>query len=479
MDNINILQYNSPVTEWIDGIPLGNGTTGAMLFGAPVREILALNHDRLWRNKYSKKIKTAHLIPVIRKLCLGGKTEIAEKILLDETKEGPDDVNSYQPFASLNIHIKGGGSYNSYSRKLDLGKGIASISYISEDVEYAYECFISEESNLLFLSISSGLPGQLSCSFEFSRIDDPECSIRTYSADGQLIFEGRFIEGVSFTAVADILTIGGEKYIKGKSEQEIYKELKLPWIPPELREEKLITDIPKLIELKDIKGDLHCHTNWSAGKDSIEKMYEKAMSLGYEYLGISDHTKFLRIENGLDEKRLLEQSEYIKKLKKKGYKILHGCETNILTDGSLDIKNEVLKELDYVIAGIHSGLHQDITQRIIKAMDNPYVKIISHLTGRLIQKREESLFNLEKILKTAKQTNTILEINAYPERLDIKAEYIKIAQDRGIKMVINSDAHEISQLENMKYGVFEARRGGLEKKDVLNTLSFKQITNYL
>ncbi len=217
MDNINILQYNSPVTEWIDGIPLGNGTTGAMLFGAPGREILALNHDRLWRNKYSKKIKTAHLIPVIRKLCLGGKTEIAEKILLDETKEGPDDVNSYQPFASLNIHIKGGGSYNSYSRKLDLGKGIASISYISEDVEYAYECFISEESNLLFLSISSGLPGQLSCSFEFSRIDDPECSIRTYSADGQLIFEGRFIEGVSFTAVADILTIGGEKYIKGKS----------------------------------------------------------------------------------------------------------------------------------------------------------------------------------------------------------------------------------------------------------------------
>ncbi|MDD5606393.1 MAG: DNA polymerase/3'-5' exonuclease PolX [Candidatus Pacebacteria bacterium] len=269
------------------------------------------------------------------------------------------------------------------------------------------------------------------------------------------------------------------RYIAGKTEEDIYEKLGLPWIPPELREQELIINIPELIDLKDIKGDLHCHTNWSAGKDSIEKMYEKAQKIGYEYLGISDHTKFLRIENGLDEKRLIKQSNYIKKLKEKGYNLLHGCEANILANGSLDIKNEVLKKLDYVIAGIHSGLNQDITERIIKAMQNPYVKIISHLTGRLIKKREESIMNFDKILKAAQKTNTILEINSSPQRLDIQSEYIKKVKEMKVRLIINSDAHETKQLENMQYGVFEARRGGLEKEHVLNTFSLACLTKVL
>ncbi len=266
----------------------------------------------------------------------------------------------------------------------------------------------------------------------------------------------------------------GKKQIAGKSEKEIYEKINLPWIPPELREDE-IRIIPGLISLKDIKGDLHCHTNWSDGENTIEEMYEEAIKMGYHYLGISDHTKFLKAANGLDEKRLLEQSERIKRLKDKGYLILHGCEANILSNGSLDINDDLLRRLDYVIAGIHSELNKDITERVIKAMENPLVNIISHLSGRLIQERPESLMNFEKIIKKAKETNTLLEINATPKRLDLKAAYIEIAKKKGVRMVINSDAHNREQLKNMKYGVFQARRGGLERKDLLNvkkSLSF-------
>ncbi len=268
-----------------------------------------------------------------------------------------------------------------------------------------------------------------------------------------------------------------EKQIAGKNEKEIYKKLGLPWIPPELREDgtEIGKKIPQLIELKDIKGDLHCHTNWGAAKHSIEQMYQKAKELNYHYLGISDHTKFLGIEKGLNEKELIKQSNYIKKLREKGYLILHGCEANILKDGSLDIKNSVLKELDFVIAGVHSGLNQETTSRILKAMENQQVNIISHLTGRLINKRKESIIDIDRIMEKAKQTNTVLEINAYPQRLDLKVDYIKRAKKEGIKMIINSDAHEKDQLENMKYGLFQAKRGWLEPENIINSLSFEEI----
>jgi len=285
----------------------------------------------------------------------------------------------------------------------------------------------------------------------------------------------------------------GEKMIAGKTEEEVYKALGLPYIEPELRENEgeveagLNSKLPKIIEIKDIKGDLHCHSNWDGGENSIEEMADIAIKKEYEYIGISDHTKFLRIENGLNEKQLLEQNEEIKKLNKKfqdsgsNFKILHGCETNILNDGSVDIKDEVLEKLDYVIAGVHSNLKmqkKEMTERLINAMKNSNIDIISHPTGRLINRREEYQIDLDKILEVAKETSTILEINSSPYRLDLNSLNIRRAKELGIKMVINTDSHQKEQLVLMEYGVSQARRGWAEKEDIINTNSFENLLKY-
>ncbi|MDP3882736.1 MAG: DNA polymerase/3'-5' exonuclease PolX, partial [Candidatus Staskawiczbacteria bacterium] len=265
----------------------------------------------------------------------------------------------------------------------------------------------------------------------------------------------------------------GAKQIAGRTEEDIYKAIGLPYIDPELRENEgeieaaINGKLPNLIEQKDIKGDLHCHSSWDGGEDSIEEMAETAMAMGYEYIGISDHTKFLRIERGLNEKQLLKQHEEIKKINEKflkqniKFRVLHGCETNILNDGSVDIKDEVLAKLDYVIAGAHSSLKlpkQEMTNRLIKAMKNPNIDIISHPTGRLIGKRDEYQLDFDKILKVAKETGIILEINSSPERLDLRDIYIRRAKAEGIKMIINTDSHQKEQLILMEYGVAMARR---------------------
>ena len=282
----------------------------------------------------------------------------------------------------------------------------------------------------------------------------------------------------------------GSKMIAGKTEQEVYKVLGLHYIPPEMREDEgeiqlsLKGSLPDIIGYDDIKGDLHCHSDWDGGENSIEDMAKKAMDMGYEYVGISDHTKFLRIENGLDEKKLLRQNKEIKKINEKfknKFRILHGCEANILNDGSIDIKDEVLEKLDYVIAGIHSNMkmeRKEMTERIIRAMRNKNVDIISHPTGRIIQKRDEYQIDFEKILKTAKETNTILEINSYPERLDLKDVYIRMAKRVGVKMVINTDSHQKDQLEYIKYGIAQARRGWAEKKDIINTQPLEKLLKF-
>jgi len=282
----------------------------------------------------------------------------------------------------------------------------------------------------------------------------------------------------------------GDKRIAGKTEEEVYKALGLAYIEPELREDEgeiqlaRENKLPKLIEYKDIKGDLHCHSNWDGGEDSIEQMAKYAIGLGYEYIGISDHTKFLRIENGLNEKQLLKQNEAIKKINKKlgnKFRILHGCETNILNDGSVDIKDEVLAKLDYVIAGVHSSMkmkEHEMTERVIKAMRNKNIDIISHPTGRLIQRRDEYSINIEKMLETAKETGTILEINSWPERLDLKDIYVRMAKQKGVKMIINTDAHEKSQMKLMEFGISQARRGWAEKGDIVNTNSADKLLKY-
>ncbi|GAI54026.1 unnamed protein product, partial [marine sediment metagenome] len=236
--------------------------------------------------------------------------------------------------------------------------------------------------------------------------------------------------------------------VAGKTEEEIYKVLGIKYPPPEIRENQGEIEaalrqaqgkpngLPKLIQLKDIKGDLHSHSDWDGGDNSILEMAETAMALGYEYIGISDHTKFLRIEHGLDEKQLSQQRKEIdrvnSKLKIQNSKltILQGAETNILNDGSLDIKDEALKKLDYVIAGVHSSFKmpkEKMTERIIRAMKNPYVRIISHPTGRILKRRDEYQIDIDKILRAAKETNTILEINSIPERLDLNDVNIKRA----------------------------------------------------
>ena len=281
----------------------------------------------------------------------------------------------------------------------------------------------------------------------------------------------------------------GAKMLAGETEEEIYHLLGMDYIEPELRENQgeieaaIKSKLPELIELSDIKGDLHCHSHWGAdaygrtGKKIIEEMAKEAIALGYEYVGISDHTKFLHIEHGLDEKQLAEQRKYIDKLNSKfqiqnsKFKILRGCEANIMADGSIDIKDESLAKLDYVIAGVHSQMKmtkEKMTERIIKAMKNPHVDIISHPTGRILKQRDEYEIDFDKILTVAKETGAILEINANPYRLDLNDKNIRKAKEIGIKMIINSDAHQPEQMRFMEYGVSQARRGWAGKGDIIN-----------
>ena len=283
----------------------------------------------------------------------------------------------------------------------------------------------------------------------------------------------------------------GPKMIAGEKEEEIYQKLGMDWIPPELREDRgeieaaLRHKLPKIIDYKDVKGDLHIHSKWDGGKNSIEEIAEYAIKTGYEYVGIADHTKFLKIEHGLDEKRLKERNKEIDKLNQKfkgKIKILRGCEANILPDGKIDIDDECLKEQDFVIAGVHSRFKmtkEEMTERIIRAMKNPNVDIISHPTGRLIQKRGEYEIDFDKILRVAKETGTILEINSYPERLDLNDLNIKKAKEMGVKMVINTDAHHVDQMRFIELGIAQARRGWAEKEDIINCWPLEKMLKFL
>lgn len=284
----------------------------------------------------------------------------------------------------------------------------------------------------------------------------------------------------------------GAKMIAGWSEPGIYKALGLCWMEPELRENQGEIEValrqaqgkpnglPRLIGYQDIKGDLHCHTDWTEGEQSIKEMVLSAKELGYEYLGISDHAKFLTMVNGLDEKRLYKQMEEIDGLnaEMKGIKVLKGLEANILKDGSLDIKDEALARLDYVIAGVHSGFKMEknaMTKRIIRAMKNPNVDILSHPTGRILKKRDEYLCDFDKILRAAKQYNVALEINAQPKRMDLNSQNVRRAKEAGVRMIINTDAHQKEQLKFMELGIAQARRGWAEKKDILNALPLSKL----
>jgi DNA polymerase (family X) len=282
----------------------------------------------------------------------------------------------------------------------------------------------------------------------------------------------------------------GGKRVAGRTEEEIYAKLKLEFVPPELREntgeiavaEKY--ELPKLIALKDIKGDLQMHTTASDGKNSIEEMAAAARELGHEYIAITDHSKAVTVANGLTEKRM---AEHIKKLraadeKKVGIRILAGAEVDILKDGSLDYSDEILAQLDVVVCSVHSYFNLEraaTTERMLAAIENPYCQIIGHPTGRVLLKRDPIDYDMEKVLDACAKHGVAMECNSYPDRLDLKDVYLRMCKERGVKVVISTDSHVAANLSFIRYGVVMARRGWLEKKDVMNTLPTKEFLGAL
>jgi DNA polymerase (family 10) len=282
----------------------------------------------------------------------------------------------------------------------------------------------------------------------------------------------------------------GDKRIAGKTEEDVYKALGMSYVPPELREDQGEIEVaqkdnlPKLVELKDIKGDFHIHSDWSDGYVAIEEMAQAAKERGYEYIVITDHSKSLKIAGGMSIKDRIKQTELIHKLNKKlkGIELLAGAEVDIMNDGTLDYSDDILKELDVVIAAIHSGFKQPmdkLTKRTLAAMKNKYVNIIAHPTGRLLGTREAYQIDMEEVMKAASDTNTAIEINAHPERLDLADINCRRAKELGVMLALTTDAHMTDSLDNMRYGVSVARRGWLEKKDVLNSLSWDKIRKKL
>jgi len=280
-----------------------------------------------------------------------------------------------------------------------------------------------------------------------------------------------------------LTSLKGGRNLASQTEQEIYAKLKLDYIEPELRENTGEIEaaeehhLPRLIRLEDIRGDLQMHTTASDGKNSIEQMATAAQALGYEYIALTDHSKAVTVANGLDEKRTLEQIKKIRAAQKKFEKIrlLASSEVDILKDGSLDLTDDVLAQLDVVVCSIHSYMKMEraeMTERILAAIENPYVQILAHPTGRLVLRREPYDYDMEKVFEAARRNGVVVECNAYPDRLDLKDSQLRLAKDRGVKAVISTDSHSTTNFALMKYGVLTARRGWLEKKDVINTFPF-------
>jgi len=276
------------------------------------------------------------------------------------------------------------------------------------------------------------------------------------------------------------------KLISSKTEEEIYKALGLDYVPPELREDQgeieasMKHKLPHLVTEKQIRGDFHSHTNETDGEDSLEAMVEAARGYGLEYLVITDHSKSLTIANGMNEKRVFKRIEEVRKINKKlkGFVLLAGSEVDILEDGFLDYQNDVLKELDFVVASVHSHFKQSkekMTDRIMKAMENKHVNLIGHPTGRLIGTREAYEVDMNRVIKHAKETNTALEINAQPKRLDLSDVLIHQAVETGAMLAISSDSHSKGQFDYLSYGVSEARRGWCQANNLLNTLTLSEL----
>jgi DNA polymerase (family 10) len=271
-----------------------------------------------------------------------------------------------------------------------------------------------------------------------------------------------------------------EKPVAGRTEEEIYGKLGLDFIPPEMRENAGEIElaekhaIPALVTERDLQGDVHMHTNTTDGRCTIEEMAQAARQHGYKYMAITDHSKSLAMTFGLDDQRALEHVKKIRATKVEGIKIFAGIEVDILADGELDLSDSVLEQMDVVIASVHSHFNQEpqkMTERLLRAIANPHVSIVGHPTGRLLLRRDAYDFDMDAVLKAAAKHHVAMELNSYPDRLDLSDLHLRMAKERGVKIVINTDSHHTSHLEKIKYGVLQARRAWLTKADVLNTLS--------
>ncbi|MBI5599797.1 MAG: DNA polymerase/3'-5' exonuclease PolX [Deltaproteobacteria bacterium] len=282
--------------------------------------------------------------------------------------------------------------------------------------------------------------------------------------------------------------------VAGEKEEDVYRAVGLPWIAPELRENMGEIeaaergDLPDLIELSDIKGDLHVHSTFSDGASTMEELAEAAMGMGYEYMAVTDHSKAVGIAHGLDEKRLEEVISGVeavnRRLEKKGvgFRLIKGAEVDIRADGTLDFSEGALKKLDCVVGAVHSGFTmtmEDMTRRIIKTMETGYLNVLAHPTGRLIGMREPYEVDMERVMDAAKEYGVALELNSFPERLDLNDAHLRLAKDKGVMVAISTDAHHAGHLDYVIYGVHTARRGWIEKKNVLNARGLKELMRLL
>lgn len=280
----------------------------------------------------------------------------------------------------------------------------------------------------------------------------------------------------------------GKKRVSGETEESVFAAVGLPYIPPELREDRGEIEaaragrLPRLVELDDLRGDLHCHTRWTDGHHSVEEMALAAKARGLEYLAITDHSRRLTAAHGLDPARLRRQIDEIGRTEVAGIALLKGIEVDILEDGTLDLPDSLLAELDVVVAAVHSKFdlpRARQTERILRALDHPLVTMLAHPSGRLIDSREAYDVDMLRIIRKAAARKRFLELNAHPERLDLLDTHCRMAKDEGVLVAISSDAHSVQQFDNLKYGIGQARRGWLEKSDVLNALPLRELRRML
>ncbi len=411
--------------------------------------------------------------------------------------------------------------FKSYLNKINLGIALPSAEFLCKKLleipnvnkaEIAGELARGKETvESISLVVSTGNKNKtMDHISEFNLINSK--SIKTDNSSAEFNLESGIPVKIDFTAENNFITnkfisTGSREHVENikklfsnsgrnfnketfKSQEDIYNSLKISYVPPEMRngseeiELAVNSDIPELIEIDDIKGDLHTHSTWSDGKSTIKEMTVAAAGLGYQYIAITDHSVSSRIANGLDIARLKEKKKELLDINESisGINIIFGSEVDIKPDGSLDYPDEILKELDMVVASVHSSFkmeEKEMTRRITKALSNPYVCALGHPTGRLIGERNPYNVDINAVIETAEKYGKALEINASYMRLDLKDEHVRMAVDCGVKLIISTDAHHTDQLDHMRYGISTARRGRAVKNNVINTLSQNKLMDWL